>query len=108
MAMNELNEFEMELRKFRPRRPSAIPDARLQLLRGPIWVAVAAGMGAVMLIAAWMKTPAAGDRPLDTTALTTLAIEHPDEFDAALARISRASLPDVTQPGGALERLAKF
>jgi len=101
-------EFEFRLKQFRPRRPATIPDERLQRLRGPIWVAVAAAIAAVMLIATWMKTPSSDQPPVDTTTLTTLALERPDEFDAALARISRASLPDVTQPGGALHQLAKF
>jgi hypothetical protein len=103
-----MDDFESRLREFRPRRPAAIPDQRLQLLRGPIWVAVAAGIAAVMLIATWMKTPSTDQPAGDTATLTTLALERPDEFDAALARISRASLPDVTQPGGALHQLAKF
>jgi hypothetical protein len=104
--MNDLNDFEARLSQFRPRRPAAIPDTQLQLLRGPIWVAVAAGIAAVMLIATWLRAPA--PRSVDSAALTTLALENPDAFDAALTQISRTSLPDVTAPGGALERLAKF
>jgi hypothetical protein len=105
MAMNDLNEFEAQLREFRPRRPAAIPDERLQRLRGPIWVAVAAGIAAAMLIATWLRAPAL--RPVDAAALTTLALENPAAFDAALTQMSRTSLPDVTAPGGALERLAR-
>jgi hypothetical protein len=103
-----MDDFESRLREFRPRRPAAIPDRRLQLLRGPIWVAVAAGMAAVMLVATWMKAPSTDRPPVGAAILTTLALEHPEAFDAALAEISRASLPDVTQPGGALQQLAKF
>src|SRR4051812_10641007 len=101
-----MDEFESRLRQFRPRRPAAIPDERLQLLRGPIWVAVAAGIAAVMLIATWLRTPE--PRPAGALALTMLALDNPEAFDTALAEISRSSLPDVTAPGGALERLAKF
>ena len=101
-----MDDFEARLREFRPRRPAMIPDARLQVLRGQIWIALAAGMAAAMLIAAWMKTPTTEQPPVDTATLTTLALEHPEEFDAALTRISLASLPDVTRPGGALHRLA--
>jgi hypothetical protein len=54
-----------------------------------------------------MKTPSPAKPPVDTTTLATLALEHPDEFDAALMEISRTSLPDVTAPGGVFEQLAK-
>ena len=108
-----MDDFEHRLREFRPRRPAAIPDERLQRLRGPIWVAVATGMAAVMLVATWVKAPAklppepAPQITMTLGALTTLAVESPDDFDATLTRMSRTSLPDVTQPGGALQQLAK-
>jgi hypothetical protein len=38
---------------------------------------------------------------------TTLALNDPEEFDRTLARTSRVSLPDVGQPGGAFQQLAK-
>jgi len=106
--MTEFDDLESRLREFRPRRPAMIPDERLQRLRGPIWVAVAAGIAAVMFIAAWFHRP-----PSETVAptlgtLTTIALEHPDDLDAALTAISRTSLPDVTQPGGALQMLSKL
>ncbi len=101
--------FEARLREFRPRRPAMIPDERLQLLRGPIWLATAAVIAAVMLIAAWLQKPAV-PQATDVTvgALTKVALERPEALDAALLRLSQTSLPDVTRPGGALERLAKF
>ncbi len=102
-----MDEFESRLRQFRPRRPAAIPDERLQLLRGPIWVAVAAGIAAVMLIATWLRPSVAPAPHVSPAALTRLALESPDAFDSELARISQTSLPDVTRPGGAFERLAK-
>ena len=107
-----MNEIESRLRQFRPRRPAMIPDQRLQLLRGPIWIAVAAGIAAVMLIASWIERPARPeavqpDPSVTLGQLTTLALENPEAFDAALAQISRASLPDVTQPGGVLQPLSK-
>ena len=106
-----MNDIESRLREFRPRRPAAIPDERLQLLRGPIWVAVAAGMAAVMLIAVWIKTPAKPPQEerqpsITLGALTTIAVEHPEQLDAALTEMSRTALPDVTRHGGALELLA--
>ena len=39
-------------------------------------------------------------------ALTTIAVEHPEQLDAALTEMSRTALPDVTERGGALELLA--
>jgi hypothetical protein len=106
--MADFDEFEARLRQFRPRRPAAIPDERLQRLRGPIWVAVAATLAAAMLIASWLKT-STSPRPADLTlgALTKVTVESPEDLDATLTRLSRTSLPDVMQPGGALEQLAK-
>jgi len=118
--MADFDDLESRLGKFRPRRPAAIPDERLQRLRGPIWVAVAAGLAAAMLIAARLQSPGKLPEPpgavtVDAArsaptlgALTALALERPDDLDAALARISRETLPDVTQPGGVLQPLAKF
>ena len=106
--MADLDDVEARLREFKPRRPASIPDERLQLLRGTIWVAVAAAMAAVMLIATWIQKPQ--PRPATTATkktLTELALERPEEFDAEMSRISATSLPDVTAPGGALEPLAK-
>lgn len=106
-----MSDIESRLREFRPRRPAAIPDERLQLLRGPIWLAVAAALAAAMLIATFIRRPIQPSHPapdVDTIeTLTRLAIEQPDEFDAVMARISAASLPDVTRPGSALEPLSR-
>lgn len=105
--MAEFDDLESRLREFRPRRPAMIPDERLQRLRGPIWLAVAAGMAAAMLIAAWLHRS-----PRETVAptigsLTTIALERPDDLDATLKELSRTSLPDVTRAGGALRELSK-
>jgi hypothetical protein len=113
--MGELEDFEKRLREFRPRRPAAIPDERLQLLRGPIWVIVAAALAAAMLIAVRLHGPSLSSqretaRPVTAStlgALTTLAAEHPDELDDVLTQLSRTTLPDVAQPGGVLRGLAK-
>jgi hypothetical protein len=109
--MGELDDFEARLREFRPRRPASIPDERLQLLRGPMWVAVAAGLAAVMYIASRLQKPAPEAAqplpPVTLGALNALA-DRPDALDAALAEISRTTLPDITRPGGVLERLSKF
>ena|SRR6185295_14621150 len=102
-----MSDIESRLREFRPRRPASIPDERLQLLRGPVWVAVAAGMAAVMLIATWVQRPGPAPDADTIASLTRLALEQPDEFDAAMARISSESLPDVTRPGSALEPLSR-
>jgi len=106
-----MDDFENRLREFTPRRPAAIPDERLQFLRGPIWVAVAAGMAAVMLVAARLQRPAdtgrPGAAPLTVNELTTLALEKPGDFDVVLSRMSRELLPDVTAPGGVLQPLSR-
>ena len=101
-------DFESRLRAFRPRRPAVIPDERLQLLRGPIWIGVAAIMAAAMLITVRMQRPSRPQVTPTLGALTTIALERPDDLDAALTEISRTSLPDVTRPGGALQQLSKF
>jgi len=101
-----MTDFESKLREFKPRRPAAIPDERLQLLRGPVWVAVAAGLAALMFVNARLRQPKPDVRTAPPT-LLELALEHPDEFDAELSRISADTLPDVTRPGGALEPLGK-
>ena len=103
----ENEDVEARLREYRPRRPSAIPDERLQFLRGPVWLGVAAGMAAVMLIATWIKRPGPAPDADSIASLTRLALEQPAEFDDAMARISSESLPDVTRPGSALEPLSR-
>ena len=109
-----MNDIEFRLREFRPRRPAPIPDEHWQLSRGPLWLAVAVGLAAAILIVARMQTQPRPQQPpvqraadISLGALTTMAVERPAEFDAALTRMSRASLPDVRQPGGALRELAK-
>ena len=107
--MNQQDDIESRLREFRPRRPAMIPDERLQLLRGPMWIAVAATLAAAMLIVAWLRsppTPSAAAPTLGT--LTAVAAKHPDDLDAVLTEISRTSLPDVTRPGGVLQLLSKL
>src|ERR1043166_3207002 len=106
-----MDDIEARLRKFRPRRPAVIPDERLQLLRGPIWVAVAAGIAAGMLVVSWLQTPGEVSRttaaPLTVSELTTLALERPADFDAVLSRMSRSFLPDVTEAGSVLQPLSQ-
>ena len=104
----ELDQIERRLREFRPRRPAAIPDERLQRLRGPIWVAVAAAIAAAILIATRLRTPSTQGVAPTLGTLTAIALERPDDLDAVLTGISRTSLPDVTRPGGALQPLSKF
>jgi hypothetical protein len=92
--------IEGRLREFRPRRPAALPDERLQRLRGPIWLAVAAGMAAAMLIATWIRGPRPGradalPASLTLGPMTSFALENPDRLDAALTRMSPDVLPDV-------------
>jgi hypothetical protein len=101
-------DLESRLREFRPRRPATIPDERLQLLRGPVWIGVAAVLAAAMLIAVRMQRPSRPPVMPTLGALTAIALERPDDLDAALTEISRTTLPDVTRPGGALQRLSKF
>jgi hypothetical protein len=91
-----MDDFESRLRAFRPRRPASIPDERLQFLRGPMWLATAALIAAAMFIASWLARPRPQPVPDPTLgALTTLAVESPDQLDGALTRMSRSLLPDV-------------
>lgn len=110
--MDDLTEFEAQLRTFRPRRPAPL-ETRFVLYRSrkPFWVVAAAGLAAAIFVAVRLNGPAAvpvgeATERLTLGQMTALAIERPDEFDVALTRMSRASLPDVTRPGGALQRLA--
>jgi len=107
--MAEFDDFESRLREFRPRRPAAIPDERLQRLRGPIWLGVAAGIAATMFIALWLQKPArpAQEPPAVTIGALNALADRPEALDAALTRISRTTLPDVTLAGGALRELSK-
>jgi hypothetical protein len=109
-----MTDIESRLRAFRPRRPAPLPRRpRRSSLRGPLWLAAAAGLAAALVFAVRVRTPIAPPPPIQLAsgntlgALTTIVVERPDEFDAALARLSRESLPDVRQSGGALARLAK-
>jgi hypothetical protein len=61
-----------------------------------------------MLFAVWLRSPPRQAVVPTLGALTAIAIERPDDLDAVLTEMSRKSLPDVTQPGGALEPLSKF
>ena len=109
MKTNVHDELESRLHDFRPRRPATIPDERLQRLRGPIWIAVAAAMAASMSIVAWLRRQPTPETVAPTLGrLTAIALERPNDLDAVLTEISRRSLPDVTRPGGALQRLSKF
>ena len=97
-----MDDIEARLRQFRPRRPASIPDERVQLLRGPVWLAVAAGMAAVMFIATWIRGPRQ-QAPVDVAppaaitlgSLTTFALDNPDQLDVTLTRMSARLLPDV-------------
>jgi hypothetical protein len=105
-----MNDIEFRLRQFRPRRPAPLPDKHPEVSRRRFWLAVAGGLAAALLIVAGMQTRqprVGGSADVGLGALTAMAIDKPAEFDAALTRISRASLPDVRQPGGALQQLAK-
>ena len=91
-----MDDVEARLRQFRPRRPAMIPDKRLQILRGPVWLATAALIAAAMFVASWLQRP----RPQPVVAptlgaLTSLAVESPDQLDATLTRMSSGLLPDV-------------
>ena len=93
-----MTDIESKLREFRPRRPAAIPDERLMVLRGPLWVAVAAGAAAVMFVTAHVQKPT----PVPPTspsarlgALTAVALGDPDQLDAVLTRLSGEVLPEV-------------
>jgi hypothetical protein len=113
--MTETEEIEARLREFRPRRPAPLQEHfELKRSRAPFWLAVAAA-AAVAALVVWRVdrrpvVPAERfERAESVTlgALTTLALNDFQQFDAALARISRESLPDVGRAGGAFQQLAK-
>jgi hypothetical protein len=108
--MRELDDLEKRLHEFRPRRPAAIPDERLQRLRGPIWLGVAAGVASAMFITSRLQKQAAPNQqaPAVTLGALNALVDSPEALDAALTQISRTTLPDVTQPGRALQPLSKF
>jgi hypothetical protein len=114
---NEGKSFENFLREFEPRRPRALPQAA----DGPRTRRMAAGIAAAVLCAgAWWATlqsskgdllpagsPFIQGAPLSTLGLTRLALEEPDEFDAALTATSRESLVGFDSSNSALRSLAK-
>ena len=106
------NDIEFRLRAFRPRSPAPLQEHfERRRSRAPFWLAVAAAIG-VAVVVGWRveRAPRPSPEPADNPtlgSLTALALNDPEEFDAALARISRASLPDVGRPGGAFQQLAK-
>jgi hypothetical protein len=109
--MTDLDDMESRLREFRPRRPAAIPHERLQWLRRPMWMALAAGIAATIFVATRLQAPASPPQRLTTVTLgplTAIAIQHPNELDDMLTELSRTSLPDVTRQGGVLEHLSKL
>ena len=113
MEMNsELEDIERRLRAFNPRRPAPLPaTAVLFRSRRPFAIAAAVALAASTLIVWRLKheplSPGGPAAVATLGPLTTLVVEHPDEFDAALTRISLASLPDLQRPGRVLRKLAK-
>ena len=104
-----MDDIEFRLRAFRPRQPGPLPERfAVRRSRAPFLMAAAAAV-AVAVLVVWRvgRRPAAPADLVDSATLTTLALNDPEEFDRALARISRASLPEVDRPGGAFEQLAK-
>jgi hypothetical protein len=106
------DDIEFRLRTFRPRMPSPLPERFVQRRsRAPFWTGAVAGIAAAVLIVSRVaRSPDPPKERIESPtlgALTTLAIDNPDELDTALARISRVSLPDVGRVGGALQQLAK-
>jgi hypothetical protein len=106
------SDIEIRLRAFRPHRPKPIDEHfELRQSRAPFWLAVTAVVAAAVLVG-WRverapRTPTDQVETPTLEPLTTLALTDPAEFDRALMRLSRASLPDVGRPGGAFEQLAK-
>lgn len=107
-----MDDIEFRLRAFRPRQPAPLPEHFvIRRSRAPFWFAIAAGV-AVAVLVGWRVERAPGRSPEQADGatlgpLTTLALNDPEAFDAAMARISRVSLPDVGQPGGAFQQLSK-
>jgi hypothetical protein len=107
-----MDDIEFRLRAFRPRQPAPLPEHFiLRRSRAPFLTAAAAAV-AVAVLVLWRveRRIARPAEPVDSATLgtlTSLALNDPKAFDEVLARISRESLPDVGQPGGAFQQLAK-
>jgi hypothetical protein len=119
-----MEEFEARLREFKPRRPAALPERARGSRAWWVGPAVAAGLAAAVALAVrdqpirseLVRSDATQDSGPATPArnavptvgsLTALALSDPAALDAALARISRESLPDVGKPGSAFEQLVQ-
>ena len=103
-----MDELETLLRQFRPRRPGPLPD--VEHGRGPrrlAWVVLSGVAAAVVMMVVWRP-----HTPVPETARTAFTLGELNAFDAnaletVLVRTSRAILPDVERPGGALHALSK-
>jgi len=107
-----MDDIEFRLRAFRPRQPAPLPGHfPLRRSRAPFLIVAAAAVAvAVLVVWRFEPRPVVPAEPGDGATLgtlTSLALNDPEAFDAALARISRESLPDVGQAGGAFQQLAK-
>ena len=106
------DDIEFRLRAFRPRGPAPLPAVFvLHRSRQPFWIAAGVGIAAAALVVLRIErspvVPVARVERATLGPLTTLAVGNPDEFDAAMTRISRESLPDVRQAGGVFRQLAR-
>jgi negative regulator of sigma E activity len=106
--MTGSKDIEARLREFRPRRPAPLQEHfELRRSRAPFWIVAAAAAATVLVVVRRDRAPSDRIDSATLGTLTTLALTDPEQFDVALARISRESLPDVGRAGGALEQLAK-
>jgi len=106
------DDIEFRLRAFRPRRPAPLPEHfALRRSRVPFLLTAAVAIAAMIVVALRVdRRPAVPVERVDTATLgplTSLALSDPEAFDAALARISSVSLPDVERAGSALQQLAQ-
>ena len=108
-----MDEFEVLLRQFQPRRPRPLPEiVRPSRPRWPVWI-VASGLAALVIIVAivvrYERAPAIKRPSVVVTlgALNAHGLVSAENLDDVLTSTSRAILPDVQRPGGVLQALSK-
>jgi hypothetical protein len=111
-----MDELEVLLRQFQPRRPGPLPEVeRPRGSRPLVWAALSGVAAAVVIMVGWreqttvLEGPAtrAGAAAVTLGALSAYAAGDAGDLDEILTRTSRAILPDVQRPGGVLHALSK-
>ena len=111
-----MDELEVLLRQFQPRRPRALPDVeRPRGSRPLVWAALSGVAAAVVIMVGWrepttvLEAPPTRARGAAVTlgALSAYTAGDAGDLDEILTRTSRTILPDVERPGGVLHALSK-